>query len=168
MELIEGQPLDTLLQEQGRLPYERVLALGQQLASALDHAHKAGVVHRDVKPSNILLSADGRTAKLLDFGVARIGEIDVSGAEGRLARTQVGQMIGTPRYMSPEQALGIPVDQRSDLFSLAVIAYRMLSGQLPYGLQASRIRSAADAQASALAGAVLLIATMVRPLRPRA
>ena len=132
MELIEGQPLDTLLQEQGRLPYERVLALGQQLASALDYAHKAGVVHRDVKPSNILLSADGRTAKLLDFGVARIGEIDVSGAEGRLARTQVGQMIGTPRYMSPEQALGIPVDRRSDLFSLGVVLYEMVTGKVAF------------------------------------
>jgi serine/threonine protein kinase len=132
MELIEGQPLDTLLQEQGRLPYERVLALGQQLASALDYAHKAGVVHRDVKPSNILLSADGRTAKLLDFGVARIGEIDLSGAEGRLARTQVGQMIGTPRYMSPEQALGIPVDRRSDLFSLGVVLYEMVTGKVAF------------------------------------
>jgi serine/threonine protein kinase len=132
MELIEGQPLDTLLLAQGRLPYERVLTLGQQLASALDYAHKAGVVHRDIKPSNILLSADGRTAKLLDFGVARIGDIDVSGAEGRLARTQVGQMIGTPRYMSPEQALGIPVDQRSDLFSLGVVLYEMVTGKVAF------------------------------------
>lgn len=132
MELIEGQPLDALLQAQGRLPYERVLALGQQLASALDYAHKAGVVHRDVKPSNILLSADGRTAKLLDFGVARIGDIDVSGAEGRLARTQVGQMIGTPRYMSPEQALGVPVDRRSDLFSLGVVLYEMVTGKVAF------------------------------------
>ena len=132
MELIEGQPLDSLLLAQGRLPYERVLALGQQLASALDYAHKAGVVHRDVKPSNILLSADGRTVKLLDFGVARIGDIDVSGVEGRLARTQVGQMIGTPRYMSPEQALGIPVDQRSDLFSLGVVLYEMVTGKVAF------------------------------------
>ncbi|WP_234387558.1 serine/threonine-protein kinase [Sphingomonas sp. STIS6.2] len=132
MELIEGQPLDTLLLAQGRLPCERVLALGQQLASALDYAHRAGVVHRDVKPSNILLSADGRTAKLLDFGVARIGDIDVSGTEGRLARTQVGQMIGTPRYMSPEQALGIPVDQRSDLFSLGVVLYEMVTGKVAF------------------------------------
>ncbi|MES3090524.1 protein kinase [Sphingomonas aerolata] len=132
MELIEGQPLDTLLLAQGRLPYERVLALGQQLASALDYAHRAGVVHRDVKPSNILLSADGRTAKLLDFGVARIGDIDVSGTDGRLARTQVGQMIGTPRYMSPEQALGIPVDPRSDLFSLGVVLYEMVTGKVAF------------------------------------
>lgn len=132
MELIEGQPLDALLQVQGRLPYERVLALGQQLASALDYAHKAGVVHRDVKPSNILLSADGRTAKLLDFGVARIGDVDVAGGESRMARTQVGQMIGTPRYMSPEQALGIPVDQRSDLFSLGAVLYEMVTGKVAF------------------------------------
>lgn len=132
MELIEGQSLDVVLQAQGRLPYERVLALGQQLAAALDYAHKAGVVHRDVKPSNILLSADGRTVKLLDFGVARIGDIDVSGAEGQLARTQAGQMIGTPRYMSPEQALGIPVDRRSDLFSLGVVLYEMVTGKVAF------------------------------------
>ena len=130
MELIEGQPLDAVLQAQGRLPYERVLALGQQLAAALDYAHRAGVVHRDVKPSNILLTADGRTAKLLDFGVARIG--DAAGGDGRLARTQVGQMIGTPRYMSPEQALGVPVDQRSDLFSLGVVLYEMVTGKIAF------------------------------------
>ena len=132
MELIEGQPLDAVLQAQGRLPYERVLALGQQLAAALDYAHRAGVVHRDVKPSNILLTADGRTAKLLDFGVARIADVDAAGGDGRLAQTQVGQMIGTPRYMSPEQALGVPVDQRSDLFSLGVVLYEMVTGKIAF------------------------------------
>lgn len=132
MELVEGQPLDTLIQAQGRLPYERVLAIGQQLASALDYAHRAGVVHRDVKPSNILLTADGRTAKLLDFGVARVGDLDPAGAEQQLARTQVGQMIGTPRYMSPEQALGIAVDRRSDLFSLGVVLYEMVTGKVAF------------------------------------
>jgi serine/threonine-protein kinase len=132
MELVEGQSLEAVLQAQGRLPYERVLALGQQLAGALHYAHKAGVVHRDVKPSNILLSGDGRTAKLLDFGVARIGEVDVSGVDGRLARTQVGQMIGTPRYMSPEQALGVAADGRSDLFSLGAVLYEMVTGKVAF------------------------------------
>lgn len=132
MELVEGQSLEAVLQAQGRLPYERVLSLGQQLAGALAYAHRAEVVHRDVKPSNILLSADGRVAKLLDFGVARIGEIDVSGVDGRLAKTQVGQMIGTPRYMSPEQALGVPVDARSDLFSLGVVLYEMVTGKVAF------------------------------------
>ncbi len=132
MELVEGQPLDQLIQSQGRLPYERVLAIGQQLASALDYAHRAGIVHRDVKPSNILLTADGRTAKLLDFGVARIGDLDPAGCEQQLAQTQVGQMIGTPRYMSPEQALGIAVDRRSDLFSLGVVLYEMVTGKVAF------------------------------------
>ncbi len=132
MELVDGQPLDAALQTQGRMPYERVLAIGQQLASALAYAHRAGVVHRDIKPSNILLSSDGRTAKLLDFGVARIGELDPLAADAQLGRTQVGQLIGTPRYMSPEQALGLPVDQRSDLFSLGVVLYEMVTGKVAF------------------------------------
>ncbi|MFC3580392.1 serine/threonine-protein kinase [Sphingomonas hylomeconis] len=126
MELVDGQPLDVALLQQGRMPYERVLAIGRQLASALAYAHRAGVVHRDIKPSNILLSTDGQTAKLLDFGVARIGDTD------QVTRTQAGQMIGTPRYMSPEQALGLPVDQRSDLFSLGVVLYEMVTGKVAF------------------------------------
>jgi serine/threonine-protein kinase len=132
MELIDGQPLDAVLQTQGRMPYERVLSIGQQLAAALAYAHKNGVVHRDIKPSNILLSADGKTAKLLDFGVARIAEMDAATADRQLAKTQVGQLIGTPRYMSPEQALGLPVDQRSDLFSLGVVLYEMITGKVAF------------------------------------
>ncbi|WBH15040.1 serine/threonine-protein kinase [Sphingomonas radiodurans] len=131
MELVDGEPLDVLLQR-GRLPYERVLEIGRQLAGALGYAHGCGVVHRDVKPSNILLSADGKTAKLLDFGVARIGEIDAAAANQHLARTQAGQLIGTPRYMSPEQALGLPVDHRSDLFSLGVVLYEMVTGKVAF------------------------------------
>ncbi|WP_298692247.1 serine/threonine-protein kinase [uncultured Sphingomonas sp.] len=125
MELVAGRPLDEVLKAQGRMPYERVLALGAQMADALAYAHARGIVHRDVKPSNILLSDDGLTAKLLDFGVARIGDTDSS----QLVRTQVGQMIGTPRYMSPEQALGLPVDHRSDLFSLGIVLYEMVTGK---------------------------------------
>ena len=126
MELVDGRPLDTILAAQGRMPYERVLLLGAQLAAALGYAHAQGIVHRDVKPSNILLSDDGKTAKLLDFGVARVGDVD------HLARTQAGQMIGTPRYMSPEQALGLPVDRRSDLFSLGVVLYEMVTGRVAF------------------------------------
>lgn len=128
MELIDGEPLDTLLQKQGRLPHERVLLLARQLADALAYAHRAGIVHRDVKPSNIMVCADGQTAKLLDFGVARVGEADPAS----LARTQVGQLLGTPRYMSPEQALGLPVDHRSDLFSLGVVLYEMVTGKIAF------------------------------------
>jgi serine/threonine-protein kinase len=130
MELIGGQTLDDALQAQGRFPYERVLDLGVQLASALDYAHRAGIVHRDLKPSNILLTANGRTAKLLDFGVARIDRD--AAAEQELGRTQFGQLMGTPRYMSPEQALGQPVDHRSDLFSLGVVLYELITGKVAF------------------------------------
>lgn len=128
MELVEGRPLDEWLHANGRMPYERVLRLALQLADALGYAHRAGVVHRDVKPSNILISADGTTAKLLDFGVARVGEADVAA----LGRTQAGQLVGTPRYMSPEQALGLPVDSRSDLFSLGAVLYEMVTGKVAF------------------------------------
>jgi len=128
MELVAGRPLDEVLKAQGRMPYERVLALGAQMADALAYAHAHGIVHRDVKPSNILISEDGLTAKLLDFGVARIGDAD----PGQLVRTQIGQMIGTPRYMSPEQALGLPVDHRSDLFSLGIVLYEMVTGKVAF------------------------------------
>ncbi len=132
MELVAGQTLDAVLQAQGRMAYERVLVLGIQIAEALAYAHAQGVIHRDVKPSNILLSPDGKTAKLLDFGVARIGDGDPVAGEAAMLRTQVGQMIGTPRYMSPEQALGLPVDHRSDLFSLGVVLYEMLTGKAAF------------------------------------
>lgn len=128
MELVDGQPLDVALQTAGRFSHERVLALGEQLAAALGYAHRNGVVHRDVKPSNILLSADGKTAKLLDFGVARVGE----GSDQQLAKTQIGTLVGTPRYMSPEQALGLPVDHRADLFSLGVVLYEMITGKVAF------------------------------------
>lgn len=129
MELVDGSPLDSFLQAHGRMPYERVLALAAQLSSALGYAHGQGVVHRDIKPSNILLSENGTTAKLLDFGVARIGGCD---SDQALARTQAGQLIGTPRYMSPEQALGLPVDHRSDLFSLGAVLYEMVTGKTAF------------------------------------
>ena len=132
MEIVDGLPLDLALQNQGRMPYERVLEIGRQLASALAYAHRHGIVHRDIKPSNILLSSDGKTAKLLDFGVARVGEMDAATASQHLARTQVGQLIGTPRYMSPEQALGLPVGKHSDLFSLGVVLYEMITGKVAF------------------------------------
>ena len=129
MEYVEGRPLDEVLKEQGRLPCDRVLAIGAQLASALGYAHRQGIVHRDVKPSNILLADKGLTPKLLDFGIARMADGDADAAERRAVATQVGQVIGTPRYMSPEQALGLPVDRRSDLFSLGVVLYEMVTGK---------------------------------------
>lgn len=125
MELLEGRPLDLVLQE-GPLDAAMTLELGIQLAEALAFAHAQRVVHRDIKPSNIIVSPDGRSAKLLDFGIARVGDMVF---EAESVRTQAGQVLGTPRYMSPEQALGGEIDGRSDLFSLGAVLYEMLSGK---------------------------------------
>ncbi|WP_022681825.1 protein kinase domain-containing protein [Sphingobium bisphenolivorans] len=123
MEHLQGRPLDDILRDEGRMTVERVLSLGTQVADALAYAHGRGVIHRDVKPSNILICDHGRTAKLLDFGIARIeDDLDAN-------RTQVGQVMGTPRYMSPEQAMGLSVDARSDLFSLGAVFYEMVTGK---------------------------------------
>ncbi len=127
MELLDGQPLDAAVQGQ-RLELETVLAVGVQLAEALRYAHGAGVVHRDIKPSNIMLGRDGRSVKILDFGIARVAEA-LGRAELEGGRTQVGQVLGTPRYMSPEQALGQEIDGRSDLFSAGVVLYELLTGK---------------------------------------
>ncbi len=130
MELLEGRPLDEVLQHTPQLPIETALELCIQIASALAFAHGRGVVHRDVKPSNIIVDPDGATAKLLDFGIARIdeGADDVAGAR----RTQFGQVIGTPRYMSPEQAMGLAADARADQFSLGSILYEMVTGEAAF------------------------------------
>jgi serine/threonine protein kinase/HAMP domain-containing protein len=129
MEHVDGEPLDTMLANQGRLTTERVLALSVQIADALDFAHRHGVIHRDIKPSNILITDKGRCAKLLDFGIARIDVLGDVHAEKEVCRTVVGQIMGTPRYMSPEQAMGMPVDHRSDLFSLGSVIYEMAVGK---------------------------------------
>ena len=125
MELLEGRPLDQVLQE-GPLDAATTLRIGIQLAEALAFAHAQRVVHRDIKPSNVILSPDGQSVKLLDFGIARVGDMVF---EVESVRTQAGQVLGTPRYMSPEQALGSEIDGRSDLFSLGVVLYEMLSGR---------------------------------------
>jgi tRNA A-37 threonylcarbamoyl transferase component Bud32/HAMP domain-containing protein len=125
MELLDGSPLDQVLAANGRLAVDQVLAIGTQLAAALSYAHLSGVIHRDIKPSNMMLSRDGRSLKILDFGIARIAEADPSA----LAQTQIGEILGTPRYMSPEQALGQHIDSRSDLFSVGVVLYELITGQ---------------------------------------
>jgi len=129
MELLDGEPLDVALAREGKLPDERVLAIGQQLAGALNYAHLSGVVHRDIKPSNIMLGRDGQTIKILDFGIARVAEADAAETDREHLRTQIGQVLGTPRYMSPEQALGHSVDGRSDLFSVGVVLYELVTGR---------------------------------------
>ncbi len=129
MELLDGETLDGVLQRRGRLPADEVAAIGLQLAEALNYAHDLGVVHRDIKPSNIMLCRDGQTIKLLDFGIAWIAEADILASEDATLRTQVGQVLGTPRYMSPEQALGLEVDGRTDLFSAGVVLYELITAK---------------------------------------
>src|SRR6516165_10088638 len=132
MEYVEGETLAKRL-EKGPLPLERVLRYGAQIADALDKAHGAGVVHRDLKPGNIMLTATG--AKLLDFGLAKPAEALISGATLTAAATrttpltQEGTIIGTFQYMSPEQVEGKELNGRSDIFSLGAVLYEMLTGQ---------------------------------------
>jgi HAMP domain-containing protein/tRNA A-37 threonylcarbamoyl transferase component Bud32 len=128
MELLEGEPLDVAAQRIGRFPIADVIEIGCQLADALRYAHEQGVVHRDIKPSNISLGKDGRSIKILDFGIARL-EQSAAEEQGEMVKTQVGQVVGTPRYMSPEQALGRETDGRSDLFSVGVLLYELITGR---------------------------------------
>ena len=124
MEYVEGESLQDLLRRTGRpLDLATTAHIIAQVASALDYAHARGVVHRDVKPSNILLTRDGR-AVLTDFGIAR--------AAGFSRLTQTGAVVGTPEYMSPEQARGQEPDRRSDVYSLGVVLYQMLAGVVPF------------------------------------
>ncbi len=121
MELVNGPTLDQLMSSEP-LEGKFVLSILSQTAAALDFAHKRGIVHRDIKPANIMIH-EGTTAKITDFGVARLASHQM---------TQVGSMVGTPNYMSPEQIQTKPVDGRSDQFSLAVIAYELLTGEKPF------------------------------------
>jgi serine/threonine-protein kinase len=107
------------------LPVKSIVEIGIQLTQALDYAHRKGIVHRDVKPGNIMMLNDTNTVKVADFGICRIDNSDVTQA------TQVGNVLGTPNYMSPEQVLGEKVDSRSDLFSAGVVLYQLLTGHLP-------------------------------------
>ena len=122
-EFIDGVTLRERLAS-GRLPLSEALDIAVQCASALEAAHQAGIIHRDIKPENIMLRPDG-LAKLVDFGLARVTGPDDGSI---LVRTMAGAVMGTPRYMSPEQALGESLDERTDVFSLAAVVYEMLNG----------------------------------------
>jgi TonB family protein len=122
MEFVDGKTIAAVIEEGVRFKPERVIALVSQVASALDYAHSRGVVHRDIKPSNLILS-DGDKVKVTDFGIAKLVDSEI---------THSGALLGTPSYMSPEQAMGEKLDGRSDIFSLGVCAFEMLSGQQPF------------------------------------
>ena len=123
MEFIEGEQLSDLVHRHGALPPAQVAALVTQVASALDYAHRHGMIHRDIKPQNILLGPDGH-ATLTDFGLAKVLE--------STQLTQTGAIMGTPAYMSPEQVKGVTLTHATDIYSLGVVAYEMLTGQTPF------------------------------------
>lgn len=124
MEYLDGVPLDAVMDGQKFTP-EEIVDIGVQVAVALDYAHQKGIVHRDIKPPNIICTADG-TVKVTDFGIARIE--DAAGQQ----QTRAGEILGTPLYMSPEQVSGLTVDGRSDIYSLGLILYELATGHRPF------------------------------------
>jgi serine/threonine protein kinase len=125
MELVNGEPLSTILEREGRLPADVTMDIVAQAARALDVAHQAGIVHRDIKPGNLLITADG-TTKITDFGIAKArASLDAN-------LTATGIVMGTALYVSPEQATGAPVTGASDIYSLGVVAFECLAGQPPF------------------------------------
>jgi serine/threonine protein kinase len=131
MEFIEGEPLTDVLERVGALPLARAASIFLQTADALQAAHDLGIVHRDLKPDNVMLTGrkgGGDTVKVVDFGIAKAVGVDEAGQQV----TKTGLVVGTPEFMSPEQLSGDQVDGRSDLYSLGLVFYRMLSGKLPF------------------------------------
>ena len=123
MEFLKGRELRDIMNGEKLLPVDQVLDIVAQVAQGLAYAHEHEIVHRDVKPSNIMVGYDGHV-KITDFGIARMASSAV--------RTQTGMVLGSPKYMSPEQVMGKAIDQRSDIFSLGVMLYEMLTGQAPF------------------------------------
>jgi len=131
MQLVEGLPLDRII-PQGGLPLEQILEIAGALGDALAAAHEKGIVHRDLKPANVMVSTEGRV-KVLDFGLAKdvrtsIGDATMTSA----SHTQIGVVMGTPAYMSPEQTAGRPLDHRTDIFSMGVLLHEMATGRRPF------------------------------------
>ena len=136
MELVEGKNIGEILQEEGPFRVPRAVRIATQVARALGVAHKLGVVHRDIKPGNILLTTDEQgqeTAKVLDFGIAKLREV---AGDANAGMTMTGMVVGTPLYMSPEQFMGKKageeIDGRTDIYSLGVVLYQMVTAQLPF------------------------------------
>ena len=123
MELVPGEPLSSIIEREGRLPADRVLGIVAQTATALQAAHDAGLVHRDIKPGNLLITPEGRV-KITDFGIARIAD--------QVPLTATGQVMGTVQYLAPEQASGHTATSATDIYSLGVVAYECLAGRRPF------------------------------------
>lgn len=133
MEYLAGKPLDRVIEEEGSIAPARMLRLLRQMAGSLEEAHAQGIVHRDLKPENVILierAGEKDVVKLLDFGIAARTESADAAREAKL--TQQGMVLGTPPYMSPEQFTGKALDKRSDIYSLGIMAYEMLTGKLPF------------------------------------
>jgi serine/threonine protein kinase len=125
MQFLRGESLHTRLRREQRLDQREALRIGREVAQGLTAAHVHGVIHRDIKPDNIWLEAGTRRVKILDFGLVRTEDVS--------ELTQSGVVVGTPRYMAPEQAMGLPIDARTDLFSLGSVLYHLLAGKPPFG-----------------------------------
>ncbi len=126
MELIDGRPLSDIIEENGPLDYRNVIEIGKQVAAALSLAHKNHIIHRDVKPHNIMITKDG-VAKLADFGIAK-----AISSSTIVNKDEGGQVMGSVHYFSPEQARGKYVDEKSDVYSLGIVLYEMLTGEVPF------------------------------------
>ena len=138
MELVEGKNISQVLQQEGSLAVPRAVRIAQQVAMAIGMAHKLGIIHRDIKPGNIILATDENgqeTAKVLDFGIAKLREAAGTG-QSEMTMTMTGMVVGTPLYMSPEQFMGKKsgedIDGRTDIYSLGVVLYQMVTAQLPF------------------------------------
>src|ERR687886_2000600 len=123
MEYLDGRSLKELIVSRGPAPIKTAVDYARQVLAAVGFAHRHGIVHRDIKPHNVLVAGDDGRLKVTDFGIARSGASQM---------TEVGSIIGTAQYLSPEQARGAPVDQRSDVYSVGIVLYELLTGTVPF------------------------------------